>query len=73
MCSMTKRIYLEARKCLRRGWYARNLPDTGEHDEVAQFYSDQGNEVGEWLRGATPMAFSWSGPGCTIRSARRSG
>lgn len=28
-------------------WYIRNLPDTGEHDDVAEFYIDQGIEVGK--------------------------
>jgi hypothetical protein len=46
MSGMTKRIYLESRKCLTRGWYARNLPDDSPLSETDQFVIDQGIEIG---------------------------
>jgi hypothetical protein len=45
LSGVTKRIYLEARQCLRRGWYARNLPEE-RLSEAEQFLIDEGIEIG---------------------------
>jgi hypothetical protein len=70
---MTKHIYLEARKCLRRGWFARNPPEVVAPDEAAQFHIDEGVEVGVQARQLYPegVAVEWTGlPGTVARTRR---
>ncbi len=68
---MTKHVYLEARKCLRRGWFARNAPEAIATDEASQFHADEGVEVGLQARHLYPdgVAVEWIGlPGTLART-----
>ena len=73
MSAMTKRIYLEARKCMRRGWFARNPPEAVAVDEASQFHIDEGVEVGVQARQLYPegVAVEWTGLPGTIARTRR--
>ena len=68
MSSMTKNIYLEARQCLRRGWFARNPPEVVALDEASQFHIDEGVEVGMQARLLYPqgVAVEWTGLPSTV-------
>ena len=73
MSAMTKNIYLEARKCLRRGWFARNPPEVVAPDEAGQFHADEGVEVGMQARQLYPegVAVEWTGLQSTVAATRR--
>ena len=73
MSSMTKNIYLEARKCLRRGWFARNPPEVVALDEASQFHIDEGVEVGMQARLLYPegVAVEWTGLPSSLATTRR--
>ena len=73
MSAMTKDIYLEARKCLRRGWFARNPSEAVAPDESRQFHADEGVEVGMQARQLYPagVAVEWTGLPGTVAATRR--
>ena len=73
MSAMTKHIYLEARKCMRRGWFARNPPEAVAIDEASQFHMDEGVEVGIQARQLYPqgVAVEWTGLPGTVAATRR--
>ncbi len=62
MSGITKRIYLEARQCLRRGWYTRNLPQE-RLSEAEQFLIDEGIEIGRRAQRRYPggVPVEWHG------------
>jgi hypothetical protein len=70
---MTKNIYLEARKCLRRGWFARNPSEVVAPDEASQFHADEGVEVGMHARQLYPagVAVEWTGLQNTVARTQR--
>lgn len=73
MSAMTKHIYLDAQKCLRRGWFARNPPLVVAPDEASQFHADEGVEVGMQARRLYPegVAVEWTGLPGTVAATRR--
>ncbi len=42
MRGITKDVYLESRRCLARGWYARALADEERLSEADLFRAEQG-------------------------------
>ena len=70
---MNKHIYLESRKCLRRGWYARNLPDDGKLGDADQFFVNQGTEIGILAHRLYPdsVLVEWTGLLDTVNQTRR--
>jgi hypothetical protein len=73
MSGMNKHIYLESRRCLRRGWYARNLPDDGKLGDADQFFVNQGTEIGILAHRLYPdgVLVEWTGLLDTVNQTRR--
>ena len=73
MSGITKRIYLEARQCLRRGWYARNLLPEEPLSEAEQFLIDEGIEIGKRAQRlySGGVLVEWSGLSGTTAKTRQ--
>ncbi len=71
MSGMTKCIYLESQRCLRRGWYARNQPDD-DLCEADLFAIDEGIEVGKRADQLYPggVLVKWAGRLGTVNTQR---